>query len=253
MKMLECRVSNCGRRVSRQEIVSAVQNALPCAWGTNRPEGTRASLAWPTVNREQRDAVLAASDGFGLVDLWEISPIRFEDNGSHVEAIIDALFLADSLLCCAESSAKFATRERTKWRGKLAQMQLIVPSPMLARTGRTQTGRESAHALANTAPRRFLVIEMDTGTIDEQAAILVHLAKRAPLALVVHSGGKSLHGWFFCAGQPEPALKVFMRAAVGLGADRATWTRSQFVRMPDGIRDTGATQAVYFFNPEAVK
>ena len=32
-----------------------------------------------------------------------------------------------------------------------------------------------------------------------------------------------------------------------------TWTRSQFVRMPDGMREGGARQAVYFFNPEVMK
>ena len=44
-----------------------------------------------------------------------------------------------------------------------------------------------------------------------------------------------------------------MRYAVSLGADRATWTRSQFVRMPDGTRDNGKRQTVYFFNPEVLK
>jgi hypothetical protein len=34
-----------------------------------------------------------------------------------------------------------------------------------------------------------------------------------------------------------------------LGADRATWTRSQFVRIPDGIRENGNQQTLYFFNP----
>jgi hypothetical protein len=71
--------------------------------------------------------------------------------------------------------------------------------------------------------------------------------------MAVHSGGKSLHGWFFCAGECEETLKNFMRSAVLLGADRATWTRSQFVRMPDGQRENGARQTVYFFNPDAAK
>ena len=102
-------------------------------------------------------------------------------------------------------------------------------------------------------PRRFLVIEQDAGTIDEQAAVLLHLAERAPLALAVHSGGKSVHGWFFCVGQPEEKLRSFMCYAVSLGADRATWTRSQFVRIPDGTRDNAQRQTVYFFSPEVLK
>ncbi len=44
-----------------------------------------------------------------------------------------------------------------------------------------------------------------------------------------------------------------MRKAVSLGADPATWTRSQFVRMPDGTRDNGKRQTVYFFNGEVLK
>ncbi|NCX75980.1 MAG: cold shock domain-containing protein, partial [Actinobacteria bacterium] len=42
----------------------------------------------------------------------------------------------------------------------------------------------------------FSVIEQDSGSPDQQAGILIHLGERAPLALAVSSGGKSLHGWF---------------------------------------------------------
>jgi hypothetical protein len=132
-------------------------------------------------------------------------------------------------------------------------MQLIVPSPMTAQTWQTQDGHESEHTLQNTGPRRFLVMEQDTGTVDEQAAILGHLAAHAPLALAVHSGGKSLHGWFYCAGQREDRLRAFMCKAVSLGADPATWTRSQFVRMPDGTRGDGRRQVVYYFNSRVIK
>jgi hypothetical protein len=68
------------------------------------------------------------------------------------------------------------------------------PSPMTARTGRTQESKQSAHTLESTGSRRFLVIEQDKGTLDDQAAVLLHLAARAPLALGVHSGSKSIHG-----------------------------------------------------------
>jgi hypothetical protein len=44
-----------------------------------------------------------------------------------------------------------------------------------------------------------------------------------------------------------------MQYAVSLGADRATWTRSQFVRMPDGARGNGERQTVFFFNPGVLK
>ena len=44
--------------------------------------------------------------------------------------------------------------------------------------------------------------------------------------------------------QSEDRLRRFMNYAVSLGADPATWTRSQFVRMPDGARDHGKRQTV---------
>lgn len=231
------------------QAVTKAFNALP-ATGFTSSRVWADSPKWPSVNLEQREAVIAS--GVGLVDLWESSPISWHDSDQHTEEIIDAMFPGNPLLCVGQSSSHFATRHRESFRGRLAVCQLVVPSPMFTRTGRTQDGRESEHTLSNTGDRRFLVIEQDAGTPDEQAAVLFHLATSAPLVLAVHSGSKSIHGWFYCQGISEDKLLGFMRRAVTLGADRATWTRSQFVRMPDGTRDNGNRQTVYFFNPQAI-
>jgi hypothetical protein len=240
-----------GEPVKPGEIERAVERSAPVAWRPGQRVAITRAPAWPPVNQEQREAVIAT--GLDLVDLWEVSPVRFEDNASHAEEVIDVLFPGNPLLCVGQSNSQFATCDRESWRARLADMSLIVPSPMSARTGHTQDGKESEHTLENTGPRRFLVIEQDCGNIDEQSAILLHLAQRAPLALAVHSGSKSIHGWFYCAGQSEGRLRAFMRYSVALGADRATWIRSQFVRMPDGTRDNGKRQTAYFFNPGVVQ
>ena len=187
------------------------------------------------------------------MDLWEASPVRFDDNDAHTEALIDVLFPGDPLLCCGQINSDFETRLTRGMAWGISGLQLIVPSPMTARSGLTQDGKQSPHALSITGQRRFLVVEFDQGDVDDHAALLWHLALKAPLAMVVHSGSKSLHGWFFCAGQPEERLRQVMRYCVSLGADRATWTRSQFVRMPDGTRENGKRQVVYYFNPEVIK
>jgi hypothetical protein len=245
--LLETRLANCGRRVSRKEIEDAVKNSIGCAWQwSGQPASQPAKSKWPTVNQEQRAAIIR--DGGGLADLWEFSPVRIEDSEQHTEEIIDELFPGNPLLCCGKSTSNFDTRPREEWRGELAQLQLIVPSPMISRTGLTKDGRESQHTLDNTGSRRFLICEFDNGTTDEHSALLIHLAGYAPLVCAVHSGGKSLHGWFLVAGQPEDKVLRFFRYAVSLGADRATWTRSQFVRMPDGTRDNGKRQTVYFLS-----
>ena len=63
-----------------------------------------------------------------------------------------------------------------------------------------------------------------------------------------------MHGWYYVFDRREAELRHFMDYAVSLGADRATWLRSQFVRIPDGLRENNKLQRCYYLNPEkAVK
>ena len=102
-----------------------------------------------------------------------------------------------ALLCCGISSRIFATRSLAEWHGELAKCQLIVPSPMSARHGYTQSGKRSAHTLQNTGPRKYLVVEFYEGTHDDHASLLSYLnTNMTPLVCAVMSGNKSLHGWF---------------------------------------------------------
>jgi hypothetical protein len=249
--LLESKVAECGRHVPRTEIVSAVQSALASAWQPSQSVPDKPGTKWPSINEKQRAAIIHISGG--LADLWELSPVPVENNQRQTEEIMDKLFPDNPLLCCGKSNCVFDTKPRESWRGELSTLQLIVPSPMAAPLGRKKSPKPgeselSAHTLDNTGSRRFLICEFDTGTPDDHAALLLHLGTFAPLVCVVHSGGKSLHGWFMVAGQPEEKAQKFFRYAVSLGADRATWTRSQFVRMPDGTRDNGNRQTIFFLN-----
>src|SRR5260370_3685630 len=196
VNLLESRVANCGRFVPRHEIISAVQNALSCAWQPgSQSQLINSAPKWPRANHEQREAIIR--DSGELADLWELSNPRIDDDKAHTEQIIDRLFPDAPLLCCGKSNSDFDTKPREDWRGELSGLQFIVPSAMSAVTGKTRDGRESKHALDNTGERRFLVCEFDSGDIDYHAALLIHLGGYAPLACAVHSGGKSLHGWGF--------------------------------------------------------
>lgn len=244
----------CGRRVPNREIQDAIRKAYAAASaeGTAIRSPRPVQSPWP---RPDPDLIArATASGYGLADLWELSPIRFEDSDSHAEELIDALFPGDPLLCVAKAlPADAQTMPRSAWRGRLASCALIVPSPMSAPTGKTQDGHESHRCLDNTGPRRFLVVEFDSGDIDSQAARLLHLRTIAPLTLAVHSGGKSIHGWFYCEGIAETALRQFMSKCVALGADPATWNRCQLVRCPDGTRDNGQPQRAFYFNPATIR
>ena len=239
--------------VKPNEIEDAVRNSKGREWRPGAASAVPRQPAWPQINQEQREAIIALEGGF--VDLWESSPVRFDDQEPHSEEIIDALFPGNPMLCVGKSSSQFKTCHREEFRGQLSRLQHIVPSPMRAITGKTKDGRISEHTLDNTGQRKFLVVEQDAINkvpipLDEQAAMLLHLSKRAPLVLAVHSGGKSIHGWFYCTDRDEALLRRFFSYAVSLGADPQVFTKSLFVRMPDGLRDSGVRQTVYFFDPE---
>ena len=244
---LENAASICGRHVPIREIQDAVTNSQRPAF---QPDNFQ-RLRWPKVDEEKRKAV--TEKGPGLVDLWESSPVRIEDNDSHNEEIIDVLFPGNPLLCCGAKKETARTASREEWRGRMSKLQFIVPNPMTATIGINQLDEVSHRCLNNTGPRRFLVVEFDTGTTDEHAALLLHLAEWAPMALAVHSGQKSLHGWFYSAGVAEGKIVNFFRHACSLGADPMLWTPCQLARMPDGTRDNGKKQTVYFLNPGVIR
>lgn len=240
--------ANCGRNVSEAEIRRAIDRSREVAWspGGSAPIAKKSKRPNGEFEPALRLEVIQ-HEGIDVADLVERSPIRWDDDAPRTTEILRTLFPAGSLLCCGLSKTVFRTRPLEEWT-MASDWQLIVPSPMSAIKGVTQDGRESEHCLDNTGARRFLVVEFDKGRPEDQATLHLHLAKYAPLVMVVSSGGKSLHGWFYCQDEPEELVRDFMDYAVRLGADAATWTRSQFVRMPDGLRNSRNRQRVFYFD-----
>jgi hypothetical protein len=253
-EILRATLHGCGRRIPEREIRAAVIDAHAVAWVPGEKQSVIYQSTWPKFSKEKYTLVTSDCDAPTAADLWESSPVRYVEDKSYTESIIDYLFPHNPYLCCGYSSTVFESMRRYSWRGELEKQQFIVPTPCIAGTGLTKDGKVSAHCLDNTGPREYLVIEQDAGNEDQQVAVIVHLSKFLPLCMVLSSGGKSLHAWFNCKGKddhPNGQLMDFMRTAVALGADDATWTKSQFVRMPDGLRENGKRQSVFFFNPQA--
>ncbi len=272
------------RAVSKREICDAVKNSLAVAWRSRRTNvrgggpgiehqpGAGAGAApdvcapfrWPKADPVARRCRIADASSQGvssLVDLWEHSP-------AHVEWCVDDwldwlfpdVFGAGQWLCLAtDHPATARSRLREKWSfGPAEKCGLIVPSPMLGPGGVGRDGERAHRCLSNTGPRQWLVIEFDRGTLDEQAALHWHLRAAAVaagwprLAVCVHSGGKSLHGWYGLC-QSEENSRELMAYAASLGADTAGWPRCQLMRLPGGLRREGVRQEVFFFDPDSCK
>ena len=291
--LLKEKIKGCGRTVSEGEIHRQVECArarafqpkdperFAEAWGEpnkvvgssgDAPPSPPPAPPWPDPDLDTIRTIVAG--GWGLYDLWESSPLRFDDGESHAEAIVDILFPDNPLLCCGRTAYKFATRRRETWRGHLAEYAFITPNPMLQVQGLTVDGKVSEHCKSATAARVYLVIEFDfsefardgvtlsewaplvrawrsagVSVLDATAALHRHLSEYLPLVAAVHSGGKSLHGWYPAFNHTDRDLRLFMRYAVRLGADHMLWTRSQFTRLPDGRRENGKTQTCYYLDP----
>jgi hypothetical protein len=202
-------------------------------------------------------------NGFGLVDLWEASPVRFDS--PQAAEIYRALMGPDleTLVCIAKAHpAKARTMHLEDALPLVSSSALTCQSPMSAKTGARQIdGAPSPRTLDNCGPRRWAVVEFDPtqdkpewaqfkNPVDAMAALLwrLHELTKA-LAVVTHSGGKSLHGWFRVEGKSVTEIQTLYAVAQKFGADPPTKSPVQMVRIPDGRRDDGNTQTCFYFNP----
>jgi len=289
LTLLKQKTEGCGRIVSDAEITRQIECARARAFQPKYPKAfahgsgyahasptySRLSSAAPPWPEPDLDAIRAiVASGWRLYDLWESSPLRLEGGERHTEEIIDVLFPGNPLLCCGRSKYAFANRRRESWRGHLARLAFITPNPMYKLQGRTLDGKPSEHCKEATAARVYLIVEFDfsefardgktlskwaplvqqwraegVSVLDATAALHRHLSARLPLVAAVHTGNKSLHGWYPAFNQTDGQLRPFMQYAVSLGADHMLWNRSQFSRMPDGTRENGKPQTAYYLNP----
>jgi hypothetical protein len=216
------------------------------AWKAALGERASTTPRWSRVNPATIAAVI--KDGPTLSELIARSPqpISFEGE-SRAAKYLDALFPNNPLLCLGVTHVKNGELQyhcgvlpRETWRGAEHMYELCVPNPMRAKWGVNKRAERSKRCLDNTGPRKYVVIEFDSGSLNHHAALHWHLAHYAPLVCCVCSAGKSLHGWYFVEGEPDDKVENFFDYAVSLGCDKATWPRCQLVRLPDGKRDKGS-------------
>jgi hypothetical protein len=238
-----------------------VRNAVEKAYSTTlppRPEDAKFQKPLPKPAKaskpktswdESRTNIMAKVHQVQPIDIWEASPVMIDD-GFTQDFCLNALFPdPDGLICVGKSAMHFHTARIKDFRN-LMDVAFIVPCYMTSKYGTTQAGKRSMHALDNCGPRRFCVCDFDEPSSDHHASIVWHLKQTYDLVMVLSSGGKSLHSWF---NVPEDEEERFWKTAIPLGADPALMrNRSSFVRMPLGMRDNGARQGVFYFDPTAI-
>jgi hypothetical protein len=273
------RADGYGRQVPDNEIYDAIDSAIRDA--DNQHQETR-TKAWPEPRHGQVDEIVRSSR-LALKELKGVSPVNTASDPATSDLVVNCLFSGDGscnpLICAAIDEYRSVTKPLSAWlKAKLSQRSFIVPNRMTKLEGINKNGKPSTRCRDNTGSREYLVVECDFSKFNKDgrnptlwkpwiegweeaglsvddacASILLHLHQFAPLVLAVHSGGKSLHGWFPCRGVKESVLKLFMDYAVVNGADPKTWGPEQLVRMPGGTRANGNRQEVLFYDPDTIK
>ena len=207
-----------------------------------RFQKTSTQSCWNTVIpmpkvEVDRSAVRKAinSSPWCLEDMYEDSPLDVSECSS-VE-ILGLIFDKDELVCSGSVSS-FQTIRIGEWRNEELGEQ-VVPNPSRVRIGTNMNGNPSAHCRDATGERKYIVVESDDEDIslDDKASLIRFLRDQvgAELRMVVHSGGKSLHGWFCSSGDPKVDWD-FMQLACRLGADPRMWLPEQLARTPNAVR-----------------
>ena len=217
----------------------------------------------------------ATSSGRGFDDLTARSPVPL--NPAHTPLqYLRALFGATDTDFIWTAPGGAQTGDTTAL-GKLDQSYrpaLTVPSLLNARRGKKDNGDTSRRCSTMVSRRLFLVVETDfkpdapgaaptpagellkanpnLPTPPELSAAVAHhwLDLGWPVALILFSGGKSVHSWIatWAHDDDTEAARMFSHAT-GLGADAALWTPCQPVRCPEGRREDGRKQPVLYIDP----
>ncbi|MBE7499067.1 MAG: hypothetical protein HS113_01905 [Verrucomicrobiales bacterium] len=191
--------------------------------------------------------------------LAEVPP-AFEvhrDTGLSASEVLPGLFRPGELVCTGRNTEQAMVRPLEETLADADRLQFIVVNPMRDRAALNYRGRPSPRCQNNTGLRRHLVAELDDLTLTKvhQALLISRLATFAPLALVVDSGGKSLHAWFRVSDLTVRDQVRFFCVACLLGADPTRWDICGWLRMPGGLRVVEGVptvrQRIIHLSPEA--
>lgn len=171
--------------------------------------------------------------------------------GVSTRDALAALYRPGELICVSKDTFSATVQRLEDILDIAPSLEFIVANPMRSEHGRTGTGEISARTKANAttdAARRYVILEFDTReTVEEQAAVLSSISTpAAPLVMAVHSGGKSVHGWYYVKNISMSQRECLFMFGAYLGADRSLWDPCKLVRMPGGTRVNGAKQEILY-------
>jgi hypothetical protein len=250
------------RKVSDNEINDAVKLAIKDNVNLILPNGQKYRRYFkPKTKTPINDGVVTLrriieqSNISDEVDLWEMSPIRIdwppeEDTAYFLSAMfepLDFLFIGERL---EPGIIGRNIRTAKDWidyfqsGGKTAPFIIVNPLTGMAAPKKTGDG-ETFRGDGNITSFRYCLVEFDNLTREEQIRFWTSKeVKELPIAALVDSGGKSIHGWIKALNinsmndwQREIRQKLYEQGLIPLGVDSACSNPSRLSRLPGHLRD----------------
>jgi len=237
-------------KVKPGEAEEAVSKAFNTSIEKTIPE---APLYVPTYEGALERYIEGESDD--EMDLIESSQIRLlhgAENDGRV--LLETLYKPDEYLFIGSVYDK-TVKQVKDWLNGSIDFPHIIPNPMTGDFAITGNGTESRRCEGTVADLRYAVCEMDGVPLNQQVAFWNKAIKKLPVAAVIHSGGKSLHGWIKvdCGTDTEKWEKdvkgwLFGQFGKMYGFDMACSNRARLSRMPGHLRDNRSRQVLLYLN-----
>ena len=288
--LFEAEEAEAWARTKKEWKEGRLEEMIALIWGTTLGVDGAGGSKYPDPDVAETERIVAVYPSVNL-DTLRKSPRNRASDYTQAQ-IIEAITYPKQLICAGlafNAPTVWPIETILGKRSELLPMwEFIVANPMSKRMGRTKgthdkPPRDYERTDDNACleeNRRWLIVECDFAkerdgkptiwfatiekweaqgiTVKDAAArILFHLltTHHQKVALVVDSGGKSLHCWINARAFEPGKMKEFQDHACKLGADWRSYLLSQWVRFPGGSRrkDDGAVarQEILYFDPLA--
>jgi len=178
---------------------------------------------------------------FSFAELWELSPVRLNDEQKYDPYLLfDVLYKQDDYLFIGSQYDK-QVKTVAEWirDDELLSNPFIIPNPLTGDQHKTDSGKLSYRANSCVKDFKYAVVEFDEMTFDDQLAFW--LTTTLPVCTIIHSGGKSLHGWVKAevstADEWDKEIKEkLFDYLTACGADKACKNPARLSRLPGHYR-----------------
>jgi len=260
-----------GRAVSDEEIITGVEKGFSVALHSDIGGGNTEAAVKSQVPRDAFSRLATAGAGATVTDIMSRSPVPLDFPEAEAGwRMLESLYAPDEHLYIggARESGELGKTVRTSgdWaeafklsasrNSIVSSYNFIVVNPVTGIPGPTKQDptKLSLRADSVIASWRYAVVEFDSVPISDQLAFWAVV--KLPVAALVFSGGKSIHGWVQvdCEGAIEWEREVeedlFPGFLAPLGVDGSCKNEARLSRMPGQLRtDKGTVQKLIYLAP----